>query len=173
MKYTFAIATAASMLLALGSPRGFASEVQFKAPATVQAQQSAELLDRAAHALNDYLTACARSDQEGAARAITSDAVIEYPLAGSGMYLTVDATPTGNYHGHAFPLGIAVRHISNLWVFPTDDADTVFVQFSLTSNEAAITESADHLALVQMRRNHIARMRVFTANPDPIAAAVD
>jgi hypothetical protein len=45
------------------------------------------------------------------------------------------------------------RQMSNLWVFPTHDADTVFARYALTSTEAASTtpSTTEHLALVKVR----------------------
>jgi len=89
----------------------FAGELQFNVPATERAAQSAEVLARAAHAID----------------------------------------------------GVATREgqLSNLWVFPTRDADTVFARYTLTSTEATSpsTSTTDHLALVTLRDNGTVKVR--------------
>jgi len=91
------------------------------------------------------------------ARAFTSDAVVEYPLAEPGRYLTVDATALSSHCGGNVPPTGRAEHISNLWVFPTNEANTVFVQYSTTSDSVSTqgTSPAEHLSLLEMRGDRL------------------
>jgi hypothetical protein len=51
--------------------------------------------------------------------------------------------------------------LSNLWVFPTADANTVFVRYSLDGS------SAEHLLVVEMDGTRIAQLRDLTTEVDP------
>jgi hypothetical protein len=70
------------------------------------------------------------------------------------------------------PSGDALRsfsgkHISNLWLFPTADADTVFARYSLTSDDKAASDAAapatEHLTLLTVRGNRILESRDLTS----------
>jgi hypothetical protein len=53
------------------------------------------------------------------------------------------------------------RHISKLWIFPTADADTVFAQYELSSNEEG-GASTKHLTVLQVRGDRILEQRELT-----------
>jgi hypothetical protein len=59
------------------------------------------------------------------------------------------------------------KHISNLWLFPTADADTVFAQYNLTSDDeatsGAATSAMEHLTLLTVRGNRILESRDLTS----------
>ena len=70
------------------------------------------------------------------------------------------------------PSGAALRsssgkHISNLWLFPTADADTVFARYNLTSDGETTSDSAtsatEHLAVLTVRGNRILESRELTS----------
>jgi hypothetical protein len=52
-------------------------------------------------------------------------------------------------------------HLSNLWVFPTADANTVFVRYTLDGT------STEHLLMVEMDGTRIAQLRDLTTEVDP------
>jgi hypothetical protein len=54
------------------------------------------------------------------------------------------------------------RHISNLWLFPTADADTVFARYNLTSDDAA-APATEHLTVLTVRGNQILESRELTS----------
>ena len=65
------------------------------------------------------------------------------------------------------PSGAALRsssgqHISNLWLFPTADADTVFARYNLTSDDAAAS-ATEHLTVLTVRGNQILESRELTS----------
>jgi hypothetical protein len=118
MKTPLAALAAAAIPMLLSPLPLTADEPQFNVPATVRAQESAELLRRAAHALRDML----------------SDAALQ----------------------------ARGQHIANLWLFPTGDADTVFAQYTLMSNDDRAS-TTQRLALLTLRGDRIVDLRELTA----------
>jgi hypothetical protein len=55
----------------------------------------------------------------------------------------------------------AGARLSNLWVFPTADANTVFVRYTLGDS------SAEHLLVVEMDGTRIAQLRDLTSEANP------
>ena len=59
------------------------------------------------------------------------------------------------------------KHISNLWLFPTADADTVFARYNLTSGDEATSDTpasaTEHLAVLTVRGNQILESRDLTS----------
>lgn len=122
MKSSLGILAAASIPLLLNAPRASAGEVQFNAPATERAQQSRELLGRAAYALNTEVSARVRGDRD--------------------------------------------ERLSNLWIYPTKDADTVFAHYTLTANHRSLAgdlSSTQHLAVVTVRDNRVVALEDLNA----------
>ena len=113
MKSSLGILAAASLPLLLNAPRASAGEVHFNVPATDRAQQSQELLSRAAYALDTEVSARARGGRN--------------------------------------------EHLSNVWIYPTSDANTVFAHYTLTANDQspAGLSSTQHLAILTLRDNRI------------------
>ena len=73
---------------------------------------------------------------------------------------------------HDLPSGAALgsssgKHISNLWLFPTADADTVFARYNLTSDGEATSDAAasatEHLTVLTVRGNRILESRDLTS----------
>jgi len=122
MRNSLAIVAAASLPLILSAPRASAGEVPFNVPATDRAQQSQELLSRAAYALNAEVSARARSHRD--------------------------------------------ERLSNLWIYPTNDANTVFAHYTLTANDrtSAGFSTAQHLDVLTLRGNRIVNVKDLTAS---------
>jgi hypothetical protein len=59
------------------------------------------------------------------------------------------------------------KHISNLWLFPTAEADTVFARYNLTSDDEATSDTTasatEHLAVLTVRGNRILESRDLTS----------
>jgi hypothetical protein len=155
-------AVAASVVLTLTAPTGFASEhVQDRA--IPHAAPSADLLARADRALRDYVTASSNGDSEAFGRLFTNDAVIEYALDEPGTYLAVAAAAlSANRVGNTGP----GAHISNLQIFPTPDSNTVFVHYTTSADVRTPEEvpASEHLALLEMRGDRIFKIRKLGAN---------
>ena len=118
MKSPITATAVATVSLLLSSGPLTAGDLAFKVPSTARAQESAELLQRVAHALGD----------------------------GSS--------------GVAHP-----ERISDLWLFPTSDASTVFAQYKLTSDDGSAS-STEHLAVVSLSGDRIVRVRELTGSRD-------
>lgn len=126
MKSSLASRAVAALSLLLTAAPIFAGELPFNAPATDAATQRAELLHRAARALDDL-------------------------------------------QSHA-GLGAGGRHIEDLWLFPTEDANTLFARYTLSSKDGSAAP-AEHLALLSLRNERIADFRELTGSPSELEAA--
>jgi hypothetical protein len=142
---------AAAVLLTMTVHTGFAAE-PVRVPATPEAAASADLIARADRALRDYVAASSAGDEEAIARIVTSDAMVEYALQEPGTYLAVEAAALSAHRsGHAKQTRPGA-HISNLWIFPTPDSNTVFVHYTIGSDvRSSAQPDSEHLALLEMR----------------------
>ncbi|HET9390090.1 MAG TPA: hypothetical protein VFO44_10620 [Steroidobacteraceae bacterium] len=61
------------------------------------------------------------------------------------------------------------KHIGDLWLFPTADANTVFVRYTLSSNGLR-TGSAQHLAVLSLSEARIVEFRELTGGPSELQA---
>ena len=166
------LSLAATLLLTMTVHAGLAAEATH-VPATSQAVANANLIARADHALRDYVAACSTGDDEAIARTVTSDAVIEYPLEEPGMYIAAEAAAlSANCFGNA-EQAASPAHISNLWIFPTNNSNAVFVQYTMSSgvrSPAQLSWTSEHLALLEMRGDQIVKMRDFSAEAGNLPA---
>lgn len=83
-----------------------------------------------------------------------------------GAYLVVKATaPSANLSGNAKKTGTGT-HISNLWIFPTNDSSAVFVHYTTSFDVRSPAELPDseHLALLEMRGDRIVKIRNFSTD---------
>jgi hypothetical protein len=59
------------------------------------------------------------------------------------------------------------KHISNLWLFPTAEADTVFARYNLSADDEATSGTAasatEHLAVLTVRGNRVLESRDLTS----------
>jgi len=156
---------AATVLLTMTVQAGSAAEA-VHAPATSSAAASANLIARADRALRDYVAACSSGDNEAFARIVTSDAVVEYALEEPGTYLAVEAAVlSANRSAISKQTGTGA-HISNLWIYPTSDSNTVFVHYTTRSDVRSPLKRPDseHLALLEMQGDRIFKMRNLEAS---------
>src|SRR5712664_2158285 len=142
---------AATVLLTMTVHTGFAAEPT-QVPASPQAATSANLIARADRALRDYVAACSTDDDEVIARIVTSDAMVEYALEEPGTYLAVEAAALSAKRSGNAKQTRPGAHISNLWIFPTPDPNTVFVHYTTSSDVLSPAERPDseHLSLLEM-----------------------
>jgi hypothetical protein len=160
---------ALSTLVAFDPTHGLAADVSVTVPRTAQAAPSAVTLSRARDAILRFATACLNHDQSRLARAVTDDFIVEYALPQPGVYLSVDATAPDGYCGAHVPT-TSVEQISNLWIFPTNESNAVFVRYNTDSKSDSFSNavSTEHLALVELRGDRIAKIRDFTTSTDDI-----
>ena len=159
------LGVAAAVLLTMTVQTGFAAE-PVHVPVIPQAAASANLIARAARALRDYVAACSTGDDEAVARIVTSDAVVEYVLEEPGTYLVVKAAAlSAKLSGNAKKTGTGA-HISNLWIFPTNDSNAVFVHYTTSFDARSPAEPPDseQLALLEMRGDRIVKIRNFSTD---------
>jgi len=61
------------------------------------------------------------------------------------------------------------KHITNLWLFPTADGETVFARYNLTSGDeptsGAAASATQHLTMLTVRENRIVESRELTSAP--------
>jgi hypothetical protein len=119
-------------------------------PNTEAARQSADLIVRAELALHGFAAACAKGEAQALNRVTTSDVRLEYALDEPGTFLSIDAGSVSASCGELLD-----GEFSNVWILPTHDDSSVFVQYE--------TAGGRHLALVEMRGDRIARMVSFTS----------
>ena len=154
------VGLAATVLLTMTVQTGFAADPA-QVPAIPQTASSATLIARADRALRDYVAACSTGDHEAFARIVTSDAVLEYALEEPGTYLEVEAAAlSANRSANSKQTGPG-KHISNLWIYPTNDSNVVFVHYTTRSDVRSLAQLSDseHLALLEMRGDRIFKMR--------------
>ena len=152
---------AATVLLTMTVQTGFAAKPA-QVPAIPQSAASANLIARADRALREYVAACSSGD-EALARSVTSDAMVEYALAKPGTYLAVEvAALCVNRSDNAAQMRTGA-HISSLWVYPTPNSNTVFVNYTIDLDVRSPSELPDseHLALLEMRGDQIVKLRHF------------
>jgi hypothetical protein len=159
---------ATAVALTLTAQAACASDVQVKVPSTPEAARAADLIARAERALIAYVSSCSTRDHAGVERTVTSDAVFEYALDDSPGFLTLTADSLIGDCWSAVPaLGTGER-IQTLWIFPTAEANTVFVHYSTSA--AGEKETSEHLAFVEMRGARIAKLHDFTSAPPAMVA---
>ncbi len=138
------LAVATIVLLMLTPHTGDAAE-PIQDLATPEAAASASLIARAGRALREYVAACS-TDDEALAHIVTGDAMVEYALAKPGTYLQVEAAAL-----------CANRPDGTL------QTNTVFVNYTIDFDVRSPSELPDseHLALLEMRGDEIAKLRHF------------
>jgi hypothetical protein len=129
-------------------------------PRTAAARAAGDLIARTERAVTGYVAACAARDAKRLTGFTTDDVRVEFTLEEPGTYLTLTSDSL---------LASCVPGVSpgkgRMWIFPTNDANAVLVQYDLSVGPAETTTR--QLALVEMRGAQIARMRNF----GPLSAA--
>ncbi len=151
-------------VLALAADAVLSADVAAQVPRTVAAQTAGDLISRAERAITGFFAACVSRDAQGLNNVTTNDVRIDYTLDDPGTYLSMDASSLIAACAANTLAGNSGSHVANLWIFPTDDANAVFVQYDAPARSA---EAMSHrqLALVEMRGDRISRMLNFAAVP--------
>lgn len=143
-----------------------------RAPSSSQAVEQAGLIAAAERALRACVAAYSAADPEAMMRVFTRDAIVECALGESGTYVLVEVTKLiGADVGSSMPRR-SVARISNLWITPTTHRNSVFVHYTLDALLSANFRESEHLALIEMRGDRIARIRDFNADA-AIASTVE
>ncbi len=145
----------ASLLTAGSQPAVAAGPFFETSPVVTPAASS--LVERVERALLQYAQGCA-AGHGASSQALTDTAVIEYATPAAGRFVATDAAAGGTCWEGATLL----NRTDNLhvWIYPTDFANTVFVQYSTEDGSVA---AQDHLAMIEMDGSLIARIRDFTS----------
>ena len=149
------------------------AELAIRVPDTTAARAAAKLISRAERAIRRYMDACESTDARDPWDVVTHDARIEYTLNDPGAYLSLEASSI--FAGCASGAGSIG---GNLWIYPTGESSTVFVQYDLPFTDMQLTTGSkvippQQLALIEMRGDRIYRMRNFDTVPAPLTAAME
>ena len=146
------------------------ADVTAKTPHIAAAQKAGRVMSHAQRAITTYIDACATRDAPRLHSVTTDDVRIEYALEDPGTYLTLDAASLTAACAAQADASSAGPRIANLWIFPTSDANAVFVQYNVSTGAA---EGAPHrqLALVEMRGERISRMLNYSGAPQSLRAS--
>jgi len=151
----------ATTVLALAFAAGAANASEMaQVPQTAAAKAAAGVILKAERAIIGYVSACASNDAHDLKGVLTEDARIEFATDEPGTYLSIDASSWAAGCAANVRSGDSPR-MSNLWIFPTLDADVVFVQYDVPAPAGAVLER--QLVLLEMRGERIARMVNFTS----------
>jgi hypothetical protein len=161
MRSQFILTVAAWSLLVFGSEYAVAANATFHSPATAQANQDRDLLERAAYALERYVAVCRLHERRDLTHLVTRHLAVEYLSASAGIVRpAADLTASPDLCVGARALA-GSGQLSDLWVFPTDAPDAVYVQFGLNAGDRPNATSADHVAMLIMHGDRIASLRIF------------
>jgi len=132
-------------------------------PHTPAATRSAAVIARAESAFAAYLAACSSQSARDLLAALTDDAVVEYASQNPGTYRMVDAFALIGEVTDASTRDAGAQQVSGVWIYPTNDANVVFVQYEAQSGPASLpgTRKQPQLVMLEMRGDRIARMRSF------------
>ena len=165
MKRYHLLAPVLGMALSLAADVAMCADQTAQVPSTAAAQSAAKLISRAERAINGFVAACVARDARALGSVTTGQVRVEYALEEPGTYLSMDASSLLA----ACAANNAGSRVSNLWIFPTNDANTVFVQYDAQSTEAG---SHGQLALVELKGDRISRMVNFAALPESFVASL-
>lgn len=143
--------------LALVGCRVDASTADFQAhvPQTPAARDSSALLARAERAVRGYVGACTTGDARALSEVTTSDVRIEYMLREPGTYLRLDPDSLLAECAALAKTSTPRPDVTDLWLFPTNDANAVFVEYFVGSER--------ELALIELSGDRIAKVLDFTS----------
>jgi hypothetical protein len=163
-----------SLIIALCATLPFAPQPTMasesaQVPHTPAAKAAADLISKAERAITDYVAACASRDGQHLDRLTTEDVRIEFALDEPGTYLSMDASSLVAGCGANAALGRSGSDISKLWIFPTLEANSVFVHYEVSA-PSIDSMPQRQLLLLEMRGDRIARMVNFATSPSARSA---
>lgn len=144
-----------------------AANQAFHFPATARAHDTRADLASAARDLDMYVALCQSQDRAKLSRWVSPALESAYDSAAGGLVSVTEAGATGDPCGGARALAGMDRMV-DVWVFPTDEAGALFVQYRLSSARGRGV-SAEHLAFVVLQGTRIARLRILLAPLDRAA----
>lgn len=126
---------------------------------------TARLMTTVERALSRYVAGCAAHDKDVNAGIFTDFAVIEYSAGAPGRFVGSDAISSDRcWAGDA----LAGRPPADLpiWIYPTSDANTVLIQYTVVVDRGAARHSVQDIAVLEMSGDRIARIRDYMLPAD-------
>jgi cytochrome c len=165
MKCYHLLAPVLGVAFSLAADVAMCADETAQVPSTAAARTSAKLISRAERAINGFVAACVTRDARALSSVTTNQVRVEYALDEPGTYLSMDESSLLA----ACAANNSDSRVSNLWIFPTNDANTVFVQYDAQSTDS---NSRGQLALVELNGDRISRMVNFAALPQSFVAGL-
>ncbi len=126
---------------------------------------SAPLIANVERALSRYASGCETHDENAIAGVFTSFAVIEYASSVAGLFVSTDAIAAERCWA-AIALTSARLKESPILIYPTSDANDVFIQYTVVIGTGTAQKTVQDIALVEMARDRIARIRDYMSPVD-------
>jgi hypothetical protein len=121
---------------------------------------------RVNHAVESYVDALSTHDGGSLSKIFTDDAVVEFVNDEPGASLSVHADSLLDDGVEGSHLAGTRPRVTNVRVFPTNDGNTVFVQYDIAADSSVrASDTRDQLALIEMRCDKIDKMVNFNAPP--------
>jgi hypothetical protein len=134
----------------LAAPAGAADHADKSVLGT--AKPTVSLGSATRRAVNEFVDAYANRNSAGLARATTGDFEVQYGLAQTGTYVTVDEDALVAYWRDAGVNSSARDGHSTAAIFPTADAHVVFVTYRIPGDPGS-----EQIALLELRGHKVAR----------------
>jgi hypothetical protein len=171
MKYSTVTVLAVSIVASGSVLAGTRSPKPSSAQSRVASAPLPEVLvqaNRVTEAVEGYVNAMSTHDVNSLSKVFTEDAMVEFVTDASEARLAVHAD---SLLDDAAPAGEGPRsRVANVRVFPTKDANVVFVQYDIVSDAANHTgDTAGRLAMIEMRGERIERMTNFNGTDAALA----
>jgi hypothetical protein len=116
------------------------------------ARAAASLSSTARRAVNEFVDAYANRNSAGLARATTGDFEVQYELAQTGTYVTIDEDALVDSWRDAGVNSLARDEHSRVAIFPTADKNVVFVTYRIPGDPGS-----ERIALLELRGHRVAR----------------
>jgi hypothetical protein len=166
------LAAVAVSALASGLVSAGTHETKSRADAPAAAASLPEVVIRAtrvSHAVESYVDAISTHDAQSLSKIFTADAVVEFVNDDPGASLSVHADSLLDDGVGSSHLAATRPRITNVHVFPTNEGNTVFVQYDIVDSSERASDARDQLAMIEMRGDKIDKMVNFNAPPASLA----
>jgi hypothetical protein len=147
---TLGLGLTLSAAIILAAPAGAGDRADSSVLGTTRA--AAPLSSTTRRAVNEFVDAYANRNSAGLARVTTGDFEVQYGLAQSGTYVTVDEDALVASWRDAGVNSSARDQHSTVAIFPTADAHVVFVTYRTAGNAGS-----ERIAVLEFRGHRVAR----------------
>jgi hypothetical protein len=147
---TLGLGLTLSAAIILAAPAGAADRADSSVLGTAKA--AAPLSSTTRRAVNEFVDAYANRNSAGLARATTGDFEVQYGLAQTGTYVTVDEDALiASWRDTGVNSSARDEH-STVAIFPTADAHVVFVTYRIAGDAGS-----ERIAVLELRGHRVAR----------------